>query len=215
MAKKTLGVNPWTKIWVSPRETIKKIVQFNTKYGFLILSFLYGLPMLLHTAQNLSLGEDFGVRGIVLAAVVLATFVGMLGITIGSALVTWTGKWIGGKANFQKVRTAVSWSNVPNILSIIVWGVLIYWFRDNLFFDEFNDLNFTGTDMTIVGVALFVQAVVAIWSFIILVKGIGQVQGFSAWKGVLNVAIPFFMVGILIWLITWAVWIASGMPMAY
>lgn len=212
MAKKTLGVNPWTKIWVKPRDTIKHIVKFDPKYRFLILSFLYGLPMLFHSAQNLNLGETFTAAGIAIAAIVLATFLGMLGITIASGLLLWTGKWIGGKANYHHVRAAVSWSNVPNIIPIIVWAVLIYVFKDQIFLEGFDDMNFVGANLALVSGAIFLEAIAAIWSFIILVKGLGQVQGFSAWKGVLNVLIPFFMVGILLWLVSWAIWVATGMP---
>ena len=214
MAKKTLGVNPWTAIWVRPRKTISKIVRYNPKHRFLILSFLYGLPMLLHTAQNLGLGEGYTAVGIVIVAIVLAIFVGMLGITIASALLYWTGKWIGGTAKYIKVRAAVSWSYVPNIIAIIIWAVLLYYFRGQIFFTEFGEMNFVGRDLAMVAGALIIQAVLAVWSFIILVKGLGEVQGFSSWKAVLNILIPFFMVGIVVWFISWAVFMATGLIVA-
>ena len=211
--KKTLGVNPWLRIWAKPRDTIAKIVKFNPKHRFIILSFLYGLPMLLHMAQNFSFGEDYTIGGIVIVAIVLATFVGMLAITIASALLLWTGRWIGGEGDYFPVRAAVSWSNVPNIFSILVWAVLIFFFRDKLFLDEFNEQTFAGMQFGIVSGALVLQAILSIWSFIMLIKGLGQVHGFSAWKGILNVLIPFFIIGILIWLISWIFWACDGMPM--
>lgn len=214
MAKKTLDVNPWLQIWLHPRETIRKLVRFNPKYRFLVLSFLYGLPMLLHTAQNFSLGEDFTGIGIAVFAVILAIFIGMLGITIASGLLYWTGQWIGGEAKYQEVRCAVSWSNVPNILSILSWILLIFVFDGALFLENFQASVTQGPEMMIVTGALVVQTIVSIWSFVILVKGLGEVQGFSAWKGVLNVLIPFFMVGLFIWLLTWMYWIFDGMPAA-
>ena len=212
LAKKTLGVNPWTNIWVKPRDTIKKIVKFNPKYRFVILSFLYGLPMLLHMAQNLDLGERFTTAGIAVAAVVLATFVGMLAITIASGLVYWTGHWIGGESTYFNVRAAVSWSNVPNVVAIIVWFIMIYNFRSQIFMDGFEEMVMSTSASMMINVAMLVQSVIAIWSFIILVKSLGEVQGFSAWKGVLNVLIPFFMVGIAIYAISWLFWIGNGMP---
>lgn len=214
MTNKSLGVNPWINIWTKPRDTIKKIVSFNPKYRFLILSFLYGLPMLLHSAQNLNLGESYTAVGIVIVAIVLATFLGMLGITIASALLHWTGKWIGGKADYHKVRAAVSWSNVPNIISIIVWILMIFAFKNQVFLENFDQMHTAGKALGFLRVGAVIEAIAAIWSFIILVKGLGQVQGFSAWKGILNVLIPFFMVGIVIWLISWAISIATGMPFA-
>lgn len=212
MAKKTQGVNPWTQIWVKPRETIRKIVKENPKQRFAILSFLYGLPLLFHSAQNLSLGDTFTTIGIVIVALVLATFVGMLALTIASGLIYWTGKWIGGKAEYYPVRAAVSWSNVPNIIAIIVWAIMIYYFREQIFQGNFDQMKFAGNQTILITGSLFVQAMISIWSFIILVKGIGEVQNFSAWKGVLNVLIPFFMVGILIWVLSWLFWVGNGMP---
>lgn len=211
MAKDKLGVNPWTHIWIKPRETVRAIVDFNPKHRFWILSFLYGLPMLLHMAQNLSLGGGFTTVGIVIVALVLAVFAGWLGLTIASGLIYWTGKWIGGQASYFPVRAAVSWSNVPNIIAVIVWLVLIFNFRDQIFLAEFDEMNFAGSQMTLLTGALIVQTAIAIWSFILLVKGIGEVQGFSAWKGVLNVLIPFFLAGIFIWVISWFFWVGNGM----
>lgn len=212
MAKKTLGVNPWKRIWVKPRDTIKNIIKFNPRYRFAILSFLYGLPMLLHTAQNLDLGGQFTTVGIVVVAAVLATFVGMLILTIASGLVYWTGKWIGGKSSYINIRAAVSWSNVPNIVTIVVWLLLIYNFHDQIFYNTFNQAEIGSQGSTILDIGMFIESVAAIWSFIILVKSVGEVQGFSSWKGVLNVLIPFFMVGISIYLVSWFFWIVTGMP---
>lgn len=214
MAKKKtgLGVNPWLSIWARPRDTIRKIVKFNPKYRFAVLSFLYGFPILLHTAQNLNMGATFTTVGIVLVAIVLGTFAGMLGIVIASGLIYWTGKWIGGKDNYQNVRAAVAWSNVPNFVAILVWVALIAAFADRVFLENFDDMNFVGNMSVIISGTLFFQAVISIWSFVILVKSLGEVQGFSAWKGVLNVLIPFFMVGVALWFLSWIFWVGIGIP---
>lgn len=211
MAKKELGINPWLNIWIRPRDTIAKIVKFNPKFRFIILSFLYGLPLLFHTAQNMDLAGKFTTIGIVVASVILATFVGMLGITIGAALVYWTGKWIGGKSSFLPVRAAVSWANVPNALVVLVWVGLIVFFKDKIFTAGFQNATYAGDQLIIFASAVIVQAVLSIWSFVILVKSIGEVQGFSAWKGILNVLIPFFIVGVLFYLLMWLISIGTGM----
>ncbi len=207
---KEIGVNPWLSIWVKPRETVAKIVAFNPKHRFLLLSFLYGLPMLLNIVQNLSLGDLYGMTGIVIAAVVLATFAGMLAITVASALLLWTGKWIGGQGNYQSIRAAVAWSNVPNILLVLTWVVLLFLFREQVLVDSYEEMDFVGQEFMVASIALAVQSILGIWSFVILVKGLGQVQKFSAWKGVLNVLIPFFLIGLVIWVVSWLVWVSLG-----
>lgn len=197
-------MNPWLSIWVKPRLTIQRIIDTNPKFRFFILSFLYGLPTLFHTAQNLSLGTTISTTGIVIASIVLAGFVGMLGIFISTVLISWTGKWIGGTGNFQSIRAAVSWANAPNIVTILVWCLLIWSFHHKIFVLGY-DRELVGNRLVLDIITKLVIAVVAVWSFIILVKGIGQAQGFSAWKGVLNVMIPFFLVGIVVFFISWLI----------
>src|SRR5580704_10029747 len=92
-----LQINPWKEMWLSPRQTIRSIVNYDPKYRFLILSGIYGLPVVLQIAQNISAGQGQPLWAIVLASLILCVFVGMLGITIAGGLLYYTGKWIGGK----------------------------------------------------------------------------------------------------------------------
>ncbi len=202
MSDNTMGINPWTRIWTHPRETIRKIVEFNPKFRFIALSFLHGLPMLFYMAQDMSLGDTFSVPGIILVSIILATFIGMLSITIGSALFLWTGKWIGGQGTYYPIRAAVSWSNVPNLVIVLTWVALILFFKNDLFLASFQKTEFVGNALALYFIVLLVQAVMSIWSLVILIKGIAEVQKFSAWKGLLNVLIPFIMVLFFIWILS-------------
>lgn len=207
-----LQTNPWTKIWVKPRETIKQIVSFDPKYAFLFLAGVYGFNMLLHMAQNISLGKDFSLIGILGGSVILSVFLGMLMISITSGLLLWTGKWIGGKGTYYPIRAAVAWSNVPIIVNVILWLVLIAYFKKEVFVDTFSETAFLGGEMILTASIFLIQTVLSIWSFVIMVNALAQVQGFSAWKALLNVLIPFFMVGIATWLISYLVWMMRGTP---
>lgn len=205
MSDKQLGINPWTHIWTHPRETIRSIVDFNPKHRFFLLSFLHGLPTLFYFAQDMSMGGTFSLFGIILASIILAIFIGMLSITIGAALIYWTGKWIGGQGTFYPIRAAVSWSNVPNIVIIAIWAVLIFLFRNQLFLKGFPQETLSTPNLLLVMILLLAQFAMSVWAIVILVKELAEVQGFSAWKGLLNVVIPiaivfvvFFIIGFLV-----------------
>lgn len=199
--EKELALNPWTQIWISPREVIRKIVEFNPKFRFFILSAIYGFPVLLSAAQNLSLAETLPLVGIVSIAIVLSVFVGIIGFAISSALLFWAGKWIGGSATYLELRAAVSWGNVPNIVSVLMWILLIANFGNVLFLSDFSQMTFPRYQVAILFFAFTLQTVVAIWSFIVTLKTISEVQGFSIWKALLNFMIVFVMVVLVIWLV--------------
>jgi len=206
-----LSVNPWLEIWTRPRETIRAIVKFNPKYLFILLSGIYGFPLMLQFAQNLSLGERLSALTVFIIALVLSVFIGMLGITIISGLLYWTGQWIGGKAPYSYVRAAITWSNVPNVVNVVIWLLMMGVFGARLFTRGFAEATFVGYELTIVFFAFLIQVVIAVWGFVIALKALGEVQGFSAWKALLNVLIPFFMVAIGFWVIMWIGYVLFGM----
>lgn len=198
-----LSVNPWLEIWTRPKETIRAIVKFNPKYLFFLLSGIYGFPLMLQFAQNLSLGESGSPLAILIGALILCVFIGMAGITIISGLLYWTGQWIGGKAPFAHVRAAMAWSNVPNVVNAVIWLVMMGFFGGRLFHRGFAETSFVGYELTVVFFAFLIQVVLSVWGFVIGLKTLSEVQGFSAWKALLNVLIPFFMVVIVLWLVMW------------
>jgi len=190
-------------MWISPRETISAIVKRDPKYRFFWLSALYGLTLMFNIAQSFSLAERFSMVGVLLIAAVLSVFVGMIGISIGSLLVFWVGRWIGGKSSYDNIRAAVAWSNVTNVVNVFVWAILLGVFGNEVFLSGFSQKVFIGYESAVVFLVFLVQAVVAVWSFLILVKGISEVQGFSSWKALLNIVIPFVMVVIGLWFLGW------------
>lgn len=205
-------LSPWFTIWVRPRDTIRAIVQTNPKAQFLVLSAVYGFPMLLQIAQNLSLGQTMSTGGIILIALILATFLGAAVISAISGLLCWTGSWIGGKASYTQVRAAVAWSNVPNVVNLLVWLLLAAKFGTSLFMRNFAEMSFVGPELTIVFFGFLLQVVVSVWGFILLLKTLGEVQGFSTWKALLNILIPLFMVWIAFMAITWVAFMFMGTP---
>jgi len=115
---------PWVAIWMSPRETIKKIVNRDPRHQVIMLGALAGgLAML-----NFFLGAALGFTPIppsarlvsylpilTLVSPFLGAVFGLLGLYIGAFLMDWSGRALGGIGNAVTVRAAVAWSQVPQI----------------------------------------------------------------------------------------------------
>ena len=201
------GHNPWLQIWIEPRATIRSIVATNPKFRFTTLSAIYGFPIALNFAQNTSLANTLPIWAIILASLILCPFIGMIGISICAWLLKFTGRWIGGRGAFTSVRAAVAWSNVPSAVSILMWFVLLGVFGRQVFQKEFAETAFVGYQAGVVFLVFLIQTVVSIWGFILLLKTLGEVQGFSAWKALLNVIIPFVLIVAIVWV---GAWLLSG-----
>jgi hypothetical protein len=207
-----LSVNPWTGMWVRPRETIRAIIQTNPSYMYPLLCFIYGFPMALQLAQNFSLGDRFHAAGIIAAALILAIILGAVMINIATALFSWTGKWIGGTGTYQQIRAAVAWSNMPSVVNIIFWLINIAAFGTRIFRNDFVETPFVGNELSLIFLTAFVQLVIAIWAFIITLKALSEVQGFSAWKALLNILIPMVVIFVGVSILAWLVSLMTGTP---
>lgn len=203
MALGKLTVNPWKRIWLEPTATIRAIVQFDPKYQFILLAAIYGVPMALNFAQNSSLIESLPLWAILVGALLIAPFIGALGITLSSLLLLWTGRWIGGTGRFETVRAAVAWSNVPNLVSIALWVVLVGVFGSQVFFARFAETIFVGYQAGVIFLVFLAESIASIWGIVLLLKMLAEVQGFSVWKALLNVAIPLALIALLMWGFRW------------
>jgi hypothetical protein len=201
---KNVNGNPWLSMWLEPRATIRSIVNTNPSFRFVALSAIYGLPMALNLAQSFSMTNALPLWAILIAALVVCTFLGMIGISICSWLLLWTGRWIGGDAKFESIRAAVAWSNVPNIVTIAMWAVLVGFFGTQVFAKGFSETTFVGYQAGVVFLVFLIQSIVSIWGFVLLLHALGEVQGFSAWKALLNVIIPIVLIIAVLWVIGWA-----------
>ena len=205
-----LGLNPWFRIWVSPRRTIRRIVDIDPTRRFVWLSLIYGFPMLLQIAQSLSLALYFSWPVILITALIFATFIGMLGISVTAGLLTWVGKWIGGVGAFTQVRAAVAWSNVPSLVTGLIWLIWIFLFKDSLFYEGVLKTNVGGMAQWILLSLAALQFIASVWSFVLLLINLSEVQGFSVWKALLNVILPFVLIVIALWAVMWGVWWIRG-----
>ena len=128
----------------------------------------------LHLAQSLSLSASTPLYMILLGSAILAAPVGMLGFMITSALIHWTGRWLGGVGSFLQIRAAVAWSNVTNLGTGLLWLVLVGAFGWQVFFKTFPRSPFTGASLAVVGIVFILRTVLSIWSFVLLFSVSGR-----------------------------------------
>jgi hypothetical protein len=194
--------NPWLRIWTEPRSTIRHLTHADPERGLILLAALGGVSQSLSQAMDRDAGEALSLPVIVLSSVVLGSVVGVVALYVGAYLVQWTGRWIDGQGSIAHIRTALAWANVPvvallplTLLLIAALGPLPFLSEDTI---DGLPIGFGAAMLMLAyGVA---SAVCGIWSFVVLLKALGEVQGFSAWKAwgnLLLCLLPFIALGVL------------------
>lgn len=191
------NMHPWRAIWTQPRATIQSLIVKDPGYGFKRLSWIYGFTTALSFSKMHSLITLYPLWAVLLGSLLLGIVIGLLFITITAYILQWCGRLIGGNASFKQVRCVVAWSNVPVLINVLTWLLLICVFKEQAFYADFPAevawTNKTGLFL----LAILANSIAAIWSFVILLQGLREVQGFSIWKGLLNIIIPIIALAIV------------------
>jgi len=199
MGKHTL--NPWFSIWTKPRDTIQKIVDEDPYKFVIFLAALSGFYEQLHQATGNSQGDSWSLPTILLFAVFAGSIMGIIVLYIWSALLRWTGKWIGGKASPENIRAAVAWSSVPKLWGLALWIPALAILGEEVFTSDTSMLEETPALLYMAFVFAAIWVTTWIWAFIVFLKCLGQVQGFSAWKAMGNTilagVIPFVIFAVI------------------
>lgn len=192
------GFNPWLTIFTKPRMTIKAIVGFNPNFRLIWLSAIYGFCSLLGIAQNFGLGENRGTISVIWPVLILAPLWGYLLFSFSSWFVFIAGKLLKGQASFKNLRAAYAWSNVPLFINAVLWIVLIGFFGFGLFSESILRGMLTPALSFFLMAVIFSQLVFSVWSLIIYIISVAEVQQFSILKALINIFLAFLFFFVLI-----------------
>jgi len=196
-----LSLNPWTNIWIHPKKTIKQVVAYNPNFRLWVLSTIIGFSSLMFLEQFFSPGLKYSLKAILLFSLFISPFWGYFVLCFLSFLIHRVGKLMNSKASYSDVRAVASWSSVPYSVSLIVWIVLIAFFKNDLFKNFPQNTSLTEAQMSFVLIALGIKLVMTTWSFFIYIQGLSLIQEFNISKTLLNIAFVLLIASAIVFLL--------------
>ena len=182
-------INPWGKLWIHPRATLRAILDTNPFRMIIWLALIGGMVSSLSWLAFLWIRtSQQEIYRTILSSIVLIVFGGLVGIIylyLGGWLFKVTGSWLGGKGKFTDVKCAIGWANYPFIISGVI-ATLSCFFIANLWL------------MTFFGLA---QLTSFVWAFIILLKLIAEAHRFNVFQGFCTLLIGFVLIFVAMMLV--------------
>lgn len=192
--------NPWRTIWTQPKATIAQITAGNPNRSIWWLATIYGFCSMLNMFQSIAIGSVLGTFGILLLALVIAPFYGYITFSVWSFVVLWVGKLFKGQGSFKTVRAAYAWSCVPITLNIPLWLLMVFLFGHQLFLNFPEAHLLPSSQVFLLFAILIVKVVLAIWSLVIFLNALAEVQKISVFKAILNALIAAVILGIVLFI---------------
>jgi hypothetical protein len=183
--------NPWATIWTRPRETIRLIVETDVRYQVTFLAVLSGaLVWLERRWSNPSTTAAFPM--LVAIAVVVGALVGVVELYINGALLKWAGTALGGVGNYAEVRAALAWSRVPVIVAVSIGILAILLGSGGPMLGADGEFSNSGASV------LVVHAALVLWGFVVMLKCVGEVHRFSAWRALGSILLIVLAIAVIL-----------------
>jgi hypothetical protein len=176
-------MNPWLSIWNQPKSTLRAIVHHNPSYGVFYLSAFYALQSFFFYLNWWSVGLENEFFHLLLTALLLSPFIGIIWIYYIGMIFYFTGRLLKGTAPAAHLRTVIAWSKIPHAINLLIWFILIFTDSETVFIQDGGGPS-----------SIFVNAIaflLALWSVVLLVQGLSEIQQFSTHRSIANVVIAW------------------------
>jgi hypothetical protein len=136
------------------------------------------------------------VFAILLMAIPIGTLWGLLQLYLLTGLFYLVGRWTGARVPFNHIRSVVAWASLPLAATLGLWllGTLVF---GRSFFLNAEVVTATGQPGLLLSLGILYLATLGlwVWSLVILIQGLAEVQGVSAAKAIGTVVAGLLMFG--------------------
>jgi hypothetical protein len=180
----------FTKIWTSPRMVFKYLNDNKYDRYVYVLLMLGGITRAFDRAATKSLGDDLSLILVITLCLVFGGVLGWITYYLYAALMNWTGKWLNGQGDTNSLLRMISHAMLPSIVALVLLIPQIVLFGNGIFQSEI-DIYSNGLFSTIIYYSsATLEIILGIWTLVIFVIGISEIQKISIGKSILNMVLP-------------------------
>jgi len=191
----------FTKIWFSPRKVFKYLNDREYGKYVVILLVLSGISRAFDQAITKDFGDNMSIWAILVLCIIFGGLFGLATYWIYAALISWTGKWLKGEGNTDSILRIISYAMIPSIVALIFLIPQISIYGNEMFKSDGDIISAGLISNILVYFSMFLEFVLAIWTIVLVVIGISEVQKFSIGKSILNLLLPCLIILVPILLI--------------
>lgn len=184
----------FTKIWTSPRIVFKYINDNQYDKYVTVLLIFSGISRAFDRASMRNMGDDLSLWGIIGICVVFGGLLGWFSYYLYAAMVSWTGKWLNGQGNTTSILRILSFAMLPSIIALILLVPQIGVYGVEIFKEE-GDITSAGllSNIFVYG-SIFLEFVLGVWTIVLSVVGVSEVQKLPIGKTILNLLLPVIVI---------------------
>ncbi len=183
----------FTEIWTKPRYVFKFINDTHYEKYMTLLLVLAGISRAFDRASTNNFGDNLPLWAILGVCIILGGLLGWVSYYIFAALISWTGSWLGGKGDSTSILRVIAYAMVPSILGLLMLIPQIGIYGVEMF-KAGGDIASAGLILNILFYGtMYIEFILAIWTIVLFIVGVSEVQEFSILKSILNLLLPILL----------------------
>lgn len=178
------------KIWTSPRAVFRFIDEYRYEKHMTLMLVLAGIARAFDRAEMRNEADHSPLGLVIGLSIALGGLFGWITYYMYAGMVSVTGEWIGGKANTDRILRMLAYALLPSVISLAFLIPQIAIYGGEVFK---SDGDFSGAGVAgsmIFYIAMILQVALSMWSIVLCVIGLSEVQQFSIGKSILNLLLP-------------------------
>ena len=186
----------FSKIWTKPREVFKFINDKHYDKYVKVLLVLAGISSAFDRASMKDMGDRMSIWAILALCIIIGGLLGWISYYIYAALLSWTGKWLDGKGDTTSILRILSYALIPSIMALLflIPQIGIY---GNEIFKADGDITSAGLILNIIVYgSMTLEVILGIWTIVLCVIGVSEVQKLSIGKSILNLLLPVLVIAV-------------------
>jgi Yip1 domain len=185
-------------VWLSPRRAVRRILDAGLPWPYLLpLVLVYGIGFTMDQISFRKLADFFLLRDLLIFSLLIGIGAGPLFWMIYSGLFYGLGRLFRGTGRWQDVQLAMAAAMVPGVAKLILWLMQLAVFRE----EAWSELTFRIDSSFFLLLAYFffllLDAILIVWTIVIIAGALSEAHEFSLWKGLLLVLIGIPLVWVL------------------
>ena len=184
------GTSPLVTFWLSPRQTIERLVAERPRHLVLPLITLGGAASAANMLAGYGVGSEIVGWRTLLICIVGAGIFAIFNLYVLAVITGWVGRKMGGVASNDAVRAVFAWGSLPSILGLAVvlsiaagWRIFAPGAEPRILSSSFD----------------LVNGICGLWGLIVTLLMLARVERFGFWRTIVT-----YFVGTLVL----AVWLA-------
>lgn len=159
-----------------------------------MLLVITGISRAFDKASQKGMGDTSGIAEIIITSVLMGGIFGWIAYYIYAAAISLTGRWLNGKGNTKSILPILAYASIPVSITLLFYIPDFLIFGTENFKSDTDISNFSIAANILFYCTVIATAILYIWTVVLTVIGVAEVQKFSIGKAILNILMPVLII---------------------